>query len=166
MVYETQWRATKEDTKNNQEQLRLLLEQLESENRGITNEERTDFFSRIADGLLGMDFDREYVIYLDDMTVLRVTNIGEFIRELAYQETIVTNIFLKKYGKNTEDKIEIKKIWGSLKFIIFGIYPGAINLAIKLSKERDNLNYDEKEMASFGVKRKKKKSIDSDGSEN
>jgi hypothetical protein len=165
MTYDTQWRATKEDTKNNQEQLRLLLEQLEKENRGIREEERGEFFSKIADGLLGLDFDREYILFLDDMTVLRIKNIGEFIRELAYQDTYINDVFLKKYGKNPEEKLEIKKIWAALKFIIFGMYPGAVNLAIKLSKERDNINYDEKEMASFGVKRKKKKPINSNGTE-
>ena len=167
MTSDTQWRATKEDTKNNQERLRVFLEQLEKENRGITSEERGSFFSMLADSLLGLDFDRIYTLYLDDMTILKINNIGEFIRELSYQNTFVENSFLKKYGRVTEGTIEIKKIWYGLKFIIFGIYPGAINVATKISQERENVDYDTLEMASFGVtKRKKKKPEHSDRAKN
>jgi hypothetical protein len=155
MTFDTQWRATKEDTKNNQEALRLFLETLEQENRGLKTDERGNFFCMIADSLLGIDFDREYTMYLDDMTTLRTKNVGEFIRELAYQNTFVDSNFLKKYGRTTEDTIEIKKIWHSLKFIIFGIYPGAINVATKISQERENIDYDTSEMASFGVNKLK-----------
>lgn len=162
MSFDSQWRATKEDTKNNQESFRLLIEELEIDNRGVKSEERGHFFSLLADSLLGLDFDREYTIYLNDMKTLKIKNIGEFVRELVYQDSFVDKNFLKKYSYVTEESIEIKYIWHGLKFVLFGIYPGAINTAIKLSKERDNMNFDDKELASFGVtKGKKKKPSDS-----
>lgn len=162
MSYDSQWRATKEDTKNNQEAFRLLIEQLETENRGVAIDERGHFFSLLADSLLGLDFDREYIIFLDNMKILKTKNVGEFVRELAYQEAFVDKNFLNKYGYVSGDNVDIKNIWHGLKFILFGLYPGAINTAIKISKERDNINFDDKELASFGVtKGKKKKSSNS-----
>ena len=51
--------------------------------------------------------------------------------------TIVLSHFLNIYGKRTGTKVRIGDIWHELKFTIYGIYPEALAVSIKISKERD-----------------------------
>lgn len=137
MTSETQKRATYIDTQRKQKELRIELDNLDKENLSIIENNRTKFFELLGDSLLGKDFNYESMIHLSDGTIIRVKNLGEFIRELAYQDTIVDNRFFEKYGKITKEKIQIKEIWHGVKFVIFGIFPGALEDALHISKERE-----------------------------
>lgn len=160
MTYDTQWRATFEDTLANQEELREKLDSLEEENRPLASNEREKFFDLIGHGLLGNDAEKKVQIPLPYNTVLNIDDIGFFLRHLAYHKTdYIDNDFIKRYtkiqynGKN----IPISHIWRETKFILFGLYPKAIAESIRMSKERDaKLESDEKEMAGFGKKEKNK----------
>lgn len=138
MTYDaSQFRATFEDTKKRQEELRIKLDTLDSKNEYVTVDERGKFFLLIADSLLGLDYEKQCKLIFSDHTILRIPNVGEFIRFLAYYEK--TNIgidFLKRYGKIDNSPIKIGEIWHELKFIIFSIYPEALAMSIRISKEQ------------------------------
>ena len=132
-----QLRATFTDTKNAQESLRNKLDILEEENSFVTDQK--EFFDLLADALLGLGFEKQSHILLPDGTILKINNLGKFIRQVAYLNNVDYD-FLKKYGKITEsNNICIKDIWKELKYEIFGIYPEALITSIKISKELTHL---------------------------
>jgi hypothetical protein len=137
MSNETQKRATYNDTQRHQKKLRERLDELGENNLPMTKEKREEFFELSGDSLLGKDFNYECTLRLPGITVLQIKNLGEFIRELAYQNTIVDKEFLEKYGKSIDKKIQAKDIWHEVKFNIFGIFPGALEDALHISKERE-----------------------------
>jgi len=137
MTYETQTRATFEDIKKAQEKLRVLLDQLEENNSCIKSDERGDFFKLVADALLGFEYEKNCILYLPDQTVLKIVNVGEFIRYLAYNtDAVLTYDTLKRYGKIDETVVTIGDIWRELKFVVFSIYPEALAMSIRISKEQ------------------------------
>ena len=132
-----QLRATFNDTKNAQEKLREKLDTLEVTNSFVENQ--TEFFTLLADALLGLDFEKQVHLMLPDNTILKINNLGKFTRQLSYLTTVDYG-FLKKYGKiSKNDDIQMRDIWQELKFEIFGIYPEALMVSIKISKELTHL---------------------------
>lgn len=160
MTYDTQWRATFEDTLANQEDLREKLDSLEEENKPLQSNERENYFDLIGHGLLGNDAEKKIQILLPDDTILEINDLGFFLRNIAYHKTnYIDNDFIKRYTniQYKGEKIPISHMWRELKFILFGLYPKAIAESIRMSKERDaKLESDEKEMAGFGKKKKNK----------
>ena len=95
--FETQWRATFEDTKQHQEKLRVKLDELDEKNRCVSEKDRESFFDLIADSLLGLDYEKQCVLKLSDNTDLITDNLGQLIRHLAYYgKTDVGFDFLKR----------------------------------------------------------------------
>lgn len=136
MTYESQIRATFKDTKKHQEELRVYLDKLELTNQFVPYEERESFFSLLSDALLGFDYDKKLKLRLPDGTFLHINNLGEFIRRIAYYESPKVDYdFFKYYNKDSRD-VDIKHIWHELKFFIFGIYPEAVGMSIRISKEQ------------------------------
>lgn len=136
-MVETQKRATYIDTQRKQKELRMKLDDLERNNLSVLEKDREEFFELLGDSLLGKDFNYECTLRISNITVLQIKNLSEFIRELAYQDVIVSNRFISKYGKTINVKISIKDIWNEVKFVIFGIYAGALDDALHISKERE-----------------------------
>lgn len=160
MTYDTQWRATFEDTLANQEELRKKYDSLEKENRPLKTDEIENYFDLLGHGLLGIDEGKKVQITLPDQTFLNIDDLGFFLRHLAYHKTdYMDKNFFRRYTKIQYDgaNVPISHIWYELKFIIFGLYPKAIAESIRMSKERDaKLESDEKEMAGFGKEKKSK----------
>ena len=136
----SQKRATYDDVKKAQEQLRVLIDELEMENRCIVDKKK--FFSLLADSLLGLDYEKEVLIFLPDSTVLRIKNLGKFLRHLAYVDSLCFD-FLKQYNKISDSDVCFSDIWRDLKFEIFGLYPEALNMSAKMSKEQTHLGASE-----------------------
>lgn len=131
-----QTRATFTDTVKAQEELRVEIDRLEENNTFVKKDERKNFFILLAKSMLGLDFEKKCEIRLPDITGIEIKNFGNFIRHLAYYEK--DNIdygFLKRYGKRLEINVPIRWIWHEVKFIIFGIYPEAIGVSVRISKE-------------------------------
>lgn len=139
---ETQIRATFEDTKKNQEELRVNLDDLDKTNSFIEEGERGNFFSYLANGLLGLDFEKKCKIRLPDGKFLKIENLGRFLRHLVYYDNVKVDFdFLRKYGNTDGNKIsvEIKDIWHEIKFIIYGIFPEALAMSLRISKEQTGI---------------------------
>jgi len=147
-----QIRATFNDTKKAQEKLRSELDCLEKSNSYVTD--RRGFFNLLADSLLGLDSEKSCRIFLKDNTVLRIDNMGKFVRELSYLKDSDYS-FLKKYGKvNCSNDIDIGHIWHELKFELFGVFPEALAMSVRISKERE-LYESDVEATSYDEVRKK-----------
>jgi len=131
-----QRRATFLDTLKAQEELRKELDRLELENDIVTN--RSEFFRLIGSALLGLESEKECNITLPDGTSIHIQNIGKFIRHLAYYpDNIVTHDFLKLYWTVfKEQHVNISDIWCEIKYIVFGIYPEALAMSVRISKEQ------------------------------
>jgi len=137
MTYETQTRATFEDIKKAQEKLRNQLDELEENNLCVEPEKRGDFFKLIADALLGFEYEKSCILYLPDKTDMEIQNVGEFIRYLVYNTNATLDYaFLRKYGKIKDVTVTMRDIWRELKFVIFSIYPEALAMSIRISKEQ------------------------------
>jgi len=135
MTSESQIRATFKDTKNAQEKLRVKIDELEANNSIIKDKE--EFFCLLADALLGMEYDKQCKIYLEDGSVLGINNLGKFIRHLSYvMGNNVDSVFFKDYNKVIKNKVDISYLWHRLKFEIFGVYPEALAMSIRISKEQ------------------------------
>ena len=132
----SQKRATFLDTINAQEDLRRELDRLELENNIVTD--RSLFFQLLGSAMLGLDYDKECDMTLPDGTNVHIDNVGKFIRHLAYcDSSIITHDFLKLYWTIfNEEQVDISFIWNELKFVIFGIYPEALAMSVRISKEQ------------------------------
>ena len=137
MTYESQIRATFNDTKKSQEKLRIYLDRLDANDLFVKPDERTQFFELLADSMLGFDSEKECKLLLPDGTYLHIKDVGGFIRYLAYYtDSKVDFNFLKRYGKIDKAHINIGLIWHELKFIVYSIYPEALAMSIRISKEQ------------------------------
>jgi hypothetical protein len=135
MTSESQIRATFNDTKNAQIKLKKELDYLEEHNSIVKNIDI--FFNLLADALLGMEYDKECKIYLEDGSVLVVNNLGKFIRHLSYcKGNVVDRKFFRDYNIVIKQKVNISFLWHRLKFEIFGVYPEALAMSIRISKEQ------------------------------
>lgn len=138
MVYDTQVRATFNDTKQAQEKLRLQLDKYDENNIYVNSKDRGVFFELLADALLGLDYEKSCIIRLPDIDTLYIRNVGEFIRYLGYyNKDSIDDSFLKHYNINCKAMFPIGHLWHELKFVIFGIYPEALAVSIRISKERE-----------------------------
>lgn len=136
---ETQLRATFKDTKKNQEKLRLKLDELDLNNKFIIPDERGTFFELLSDSLLGFDYDKKTKIRLPDDNYIHIDNVGEFIRRLSYYTSDKVDYDFFKYYNLHCKNIDIGSIWHELKFFVFGIYPEAIAMSVRISKEQTHL---------------------------
>lgn len=135
MTSESQIRATFKDTKKAQEKLRETIDELEKNNSIVKN--REEFFSLLADALIGMEFEKQCKIYLGESGVLKINNLGKFIRHLVYaEENMITKSFFRDYNIVVYDKVPISLLWNKLKFEIFGVYPDALAMSVRISKEQ------------------------------
>lgn len=136
MTSESQIRATFNDTKNAQKKLREKIDNLEKNNSIVKNKE--EFFSLLADALLGMEYDRQCKLVLDDGSILNIFNVGKFIRHLAYCEcNMIGKTFFRDYNVVVNQDVAISFIWHRIKFELFGVYPAALAMSIRISKERE-----------------------------
>jgi len=139
MTSETQIRATFNDTKKAQEELRIILDDLEENN--TTVKDRKKFFALLDNALLGMEYEKECKIFLPNEQVLHIFNLGKIVRHISYiSDKMVTPNFFKKYNKVVNENIEIKHLWNEIKYEIFGIYPAAISMSVRISKEQKKSN--------------------------
>ena len=155
-----QWRATLEDTFQNQEKLRNKLDELECENRPVSDEkERKQLFDLIAHGTLGLGVQRSDPIPFPDGQIRFIKNIEKAIRYVLYiKNTKITKedmFFI--FNDEAHFDIEISFLWNALKFELFAIFPEALNKAASMSKERENkYDVDSKDMGGFGARKKNK----------
>lgn len=158
MTYDSQWRATYEDTKNHQEELRKNLNILINENRCLKNEEERDkMFSLLDDSTYGLGEKRITLRLLDRKTVA-INDFQMFIRCLFdYEKNIIdADFFFDVTGKYLESNIEIKLLWKQIKNNLYSVFPDALNAAVRMSKEQKS-GFGEsniEEAAGFGEKKK------------
>ena len=132
---EAQIRATFKDTKNAQEKLRFKLDTLEEEN--IHVEDKGEFFNLLADALLGMEYNKECKLILSDGSTLKIINLGKFIRDLAYiNDNVLDGSFFQKYNIVIKTQIPINVLWNVIKFELFGVFPEALAVSVRISKEQ------------------------------
>ena len=140
---EKQVRATFQDTLRYQLQLREIFDILDKENRPIHDEERENYFEKLARALLGHDFEKEHVLIIKKTDVLIIKNLGGLLRQLAYEDgEKIDRKTLEIHGKFESIKnsyYDFSDIWHGLKFIIYGIFPEAILTSVKISKEQTHL---------------------------
>jgi len=135
MTSESQIRATFNDTKKAQVELKKILDYLEQHNSIVKDTDK--FFNLLANALLGMEYSKECKIYLVDGSVLYIKNLGKFIRHLSYcKGNVVDENFFRDYSIILKQKIDIGYIWNKLKYEIFGVYPEALAMSIRISKEQ------------------------------
>jgi hypothetical protein len=139
MVYDTQTRATFNDTKQAQEKLRQRLDKYEENNLFLNPKDRESFFEILADALLGLDYEKNCILRLPDETnSIYIKNLGEFIRYLGYyNKNEIDDDFLRHYGIYCKKVFPISALWRELKFIVYGIFPEALGMSIRISKERE-----------------------------
>ena len=132
---EAQIRATFKDTKTAQEKLRSELDALEKNNLYV--EDKGEFFNLLADALLGMEYNKECKLILSDGSTLKIVNLGKFIRDLAYiNDNTLDGSFFQKYNIVVKTQIPINILWNVVKFEIFGVFPEALAMSVRISKEQ------------------------------
>lgn len=136
---EIQLRATFRDTKKHQESLRKEFDRLDLNNLYIHIDERGKFFELLDDALLGFDYDKKTKLLLPDGNYLHIDNVGGFLRRLAYYDNNKVDYDFFKYYNIQCKNIDIGSIWHEIKFFIFGIYPEAISMSVRISKEQTHL---------------------------
>ena len=135
MTFESQIRATFNDTKKAQEKLRELFDYLEQHNSIV--KKQAEFFDLLADALLGMEYDKRCKLFLDNAGVIEINNLGKFIRHLGYSDSnMVGKKFFRDYNIVIRDNVPISFLWNKLKFEIFGVYPDALAMSVRISKEQ------------------------------
>jgi len=131
----SQRRATFDDTLFYQEQLRKELDRLELENDIVENE--GTFFQLLGLALLGLDSECSCYIRLPSGIDIEILNVGKFIRCLAYyNDNKINSTFLKEYTSFDFEDFNIGFLWHEIKHVIFGIYPLALKMSVKMSKEQ------------------------------
>jgi len=154
MTSESQIRATFNDTKKAQEELRQLLDYLEQHNSIVKN--RQYYFKSLANSLLGMEYGKECKLYLEDGSVLNINNLGKFIRHLGYcNSNLIGKTFFRDYNIVVEQNVPISYLWHRIKFEIFGIYPDALAMSIRISKEQTRYSGSD-EVTSYAEVRRNK----------
>ena len=151
---ESQWRATFEDTKNKQEQLRNKFDILIRENRPLKPEEREQMFELLADSTFGIGT-KEFVFWLSNGKKIFIPNFEEFVRCLYYYEkSIVDGIFFSKVlGKYSDYSIEISNLWECIRNKCFGINAEALAMSVRISKEREQRDFSTDGGFTFGTKK-------------
>lgn len=149
-----QWRATYEDTLEDQEKHREKLDLLIRENRCLSSdEERGDLLSLTADAYLGEHRDRKinFFVKYPSGTWCHVTNFGRFLGELYYFENnqVPIDFFEEQHGNEI---IDISEIWKAIRKESFSIYPKAQDKAIRMSKEREQRDFSSDGGFTFGTK--------------
>ena len=139
MTSEKQWRATFEDTKTNQRNLRRKLDLLIDENRAVENEvEREEFIELLSNSTIGLGTD-PVKIRLGNRVVIEVPNLEQFIYELLYVKSnnVDSDFFYYLTGKQHKCVIPIKDLWVNIRRYLFAVFPLAKAHTIRMSKERE-----------------------------
>ena len=154
MTYETQWRATFEDTKNHQEELRKKIYNLIRENRCLKNNtERDNFFELLNNSTFGIT--KNITLNLPNHTTIKIPDLQQFIRSLFdYEKNIVTNdFFFEHIGENKQYNIEIKHLWKQILINLYHIFPSALETSVRISKEREQRDFSAEGGFRFGKKK-------------
>ena len=158
MTYESQWRATYEDTKNHQEKLRKNLNRLISENQCIQGDaERDEMFELLDDSTFGLG-EKKVNLRIQDRKTIVVDDFQMFVRCLFdYEKDVVdAGFFFDVTGKYLDYDIEIRILWKQIKNNLYGVFPDALSAAVRMSKEQKSGfgDSDIEEAAGFGEKKK------------
>jgi Fe-S cluster biosynthesis and repair protein YggX len=119
-------RATFEDVSYSQNTLRKFIDNCIVENRPLNEQERDNFLKLMQNATLGIG--TKYKFYLNGQKgKYCFGHIEKAAYEIAYTEknTIIIN----------NEVFEIADLWKSLRKYLFDIFPYAIEMSIKISKE-------------------------------
>jgi len=144
MTSESQFRATFEDTKAKQKQLRHILDGLIAENRPLKADERDKLFDLYADANIGLGTS-ETVLWLSNNKIIEVPNFEKFVRDLFYYEKNLVDgdFFFQTLGKYKTYEVEIKELWKQIRSKTMGVGAEALTQAIRISKEQTHLGSSE-----------------------
>jgi len=133
----SQWRATFEDTKKAQKQLRLKLDELISGKRCVKdNIERSLLLDElIPDALLGEGSVRSHLIHFKDGGAGYFDNIEYWFQKICYVEESVVPAFT--ICEHQVSPLAIDEVWRLLRDEVFLVFPLARKKAASMSKERD-----------------------------
>ena len=132
-------KRTFEDTLNAQEELRDTLETLIKENRCLTEKERGIYFRQLAHATFGLgrdiDFDMEISKWLGVETFGNV----EYMARRIAMKTENSMVFKRKMGDSEYEDVvvPISKLWCTLLYALFDVFPLALDRASAMSKEYD-----------------------------
>jgi len=88
MAYETQLRATFNDTKKNQEKLRVKLDHIDFVNEYVNPNDRSEFFELLSDALLGFDYDKKVRLRMPDVHMYTLKTLENSSDDLFIMKTL------------------------------------------------------------------------------
>ena len=132
---EFQYRATFEDTKKDQDKLRLKLDELIEDNRPVTKDERDELIKLIADAFLGL-CNKPYKIRIRGEKTITIDNFGGFFRSVLYFDTNEINN-IGDGEIQLEKPINIKDLWKWIRRKSLNNFDEALAASHRTSKERE-----------------------------
>ena len=139
-----QLRATYEDVDIAQDKIRKYVDKCINNNIPLGKEEREDFINLISPATLGLG--TEYSCFIEGkQQIYDLDHVEHFAYWLAYQEQ---NPVVMRSG----EEIEMQKLWKKLRDLLFIVFPYAIEMSIKISKEREQRDFGSRGGFTFGQK--------------
>jgi len=139
MIYKdkSQVRATFEDVKRRQNELRLRLDELIEKNIPIGSGDRDVFFNLLSDSTFGLGT-REFKFWLCDGKILEIPNLEEFVCALFYYDKSLVDggFFFKTLGKYRDYCVDIGNLWEQIRLRLGGIMGEAKAMSVRISKEQ------------------------------
>jgi len=134
-------RATLDAVMASQERLRLHLDELIANNRGIETEvERAELFKELSYATLG--FGSDVIIRFPSPSCsgssLLKKDIETVLRWLSYEKYTTVEVPDVLFGTTTAKyPVEIRALWAFLRNNLFSVYPLALKAAASMSKEQE-----------------------------
>lgn len=120
-------RATLEDCIDNQEALRLIIDELIRDNRYITDgDERKEILRLLAKSCLGLDYKTPFSTIIDDRK-LAWPHLGYAVRRVSYWND--------NYKDSELDGLEPREVWKAILRHLFIVFSPALDKATSVSKE-------------------------------
>lgn len=139
MTSNYQFRASFQDTKKFQDKLREKLYKLSVENRCIKDSnEMNEFFEMFSNSTLGLGTENSFIV-LPDHKIIKISNLWQFISLLFYyrKKNVDKEFFFNLTGKDNNYDVEIGYIWNQVLIRLLGVFPFALAMAYRTSKERE-----------------------------
>lgn len=122
-----QRRATFEDVSQAQDKLLKIVDRCIQEKRCLKKSERKNFFRKYRWATLGVDSKMNINIQGEKKSY-NLGHVGHAAYWLAYQQQNVVSM--------GDEQIEIQVFWKKLRDKLFYIFPVALRMAVKMSKEQ------------------------------
>lgn len=135
--YESQFRATFNDTKNNQQKFRHILDKLITEKRPLNESERDTVINLYNDSNLGLGCFNT-VLWLSNGKKIEIPHLEKFVRDLFdYDKKIVDgDFFFFSLGRYKELTVDIDELWKQIKSKTHQVEAEALTQSLRISREQ------------------------------